>query len=56
MSLWEMSLSGALLIVVITLLRALAVNRLPKTTFLALWAVALARLLIPYSLPSALSV
>ncbi len=56
MSLWEMSLSGAVMIVVITLARALAVNRLPKTTFLALWAVALARLLIPYSLPSALSV
>lgn len=56
MSLWEMSCSGALMIAVITLVRALTVNRLPKTTFLALWAVALSRLLIPYALPSALSV
>lgn len=56
MSLVKMSLSGAVLIIVITIIRALAVNRLPKKTFLALWTVVLMRLLIPFSFSSALSV
>ncbi len=56
MSLLEMSLSGAVMIVVIVVIRALAINRLPKKTFLALWGITLMRLLIPYSVPSAFSV
>lgn len=56
MRLLEMSAAGAVLIVAITLIRALTLSRLPKRTFLALWAVALARLLIPFSLPSVCSV
>lgn len=36
-TLLEMSLSGAVMIGVIIIVRALAVNRLPKTAFLALW-------------------
>ena len=36
MSLLQMSVSGAAMILVITVLRALAINRLPKKTFLAL--------------------
>ncbi len=56
MSLLEMSVAGAVLILAVTALRALTVNRLPKQTFLVLWGVALLRLLVPYSLPSALSV
>ncbi|MEY8391532.1 M56 family metallopeptidase [Lachnospiraceae bacterium 45-W7] len=56
MSIMEMSASGAVMILAIAVIRALAINRLPKKTFLALWGVTLARLLIPYSLPSALSV
>ena len=56
MSLLQMSLSGAVMIVVIVAVRALAIHKLPKRAFLALWGIALARLLIPYSLPSAFSV
>ena len=51
MSLWQMSVSGAVMIVVITVLRALLLERLPKRTFLVLWQVALARLLVPFSVP-----
>lgn len=56
MSLLEMSLSGGLLILAVAAVRALTLNQLPKGTFLALWAVALARLLLPFSLPSPVSV
>ena len=40
----------------IAVIRALAIYRVPKKTFLALWGVALVRLLIPFSLPSGLSI
>ena len=56
MSLLQMSVSGAAMILVITVLRALAINRLPKKTFLALWGAALVRLLVPFSLPSKMSI
>ena len=56
MNLLQMSLYGAVLILVITALRAIAINKLPKKTFLILWGIAMVRLLIPYELPSALSV
>ena len=52
----ELSLSGGLLILAVILLRALALDRLPKGTFLALWLVAAIRLLVPVSIPSPLSV
>ena len=56
MSILEMSASGAVMILAIVVVRALAINRLPKKTFLALWGVTLVRLLVPYSLPSMFSV
>lgn len=56
MSLLQMSVTGGVMILVITVLRALAMNHVPKKTFLALWAAALLRLLVPVSLPSALSI
>ena len=56
MSFLQMSLTGGVMIAVITLLRALAMNHVPKKTFLALWGAALLRLLVPVSLPSPLSV
>ena len=56
MSFLQMSLTGGVMIAVSTLLRALAMNHVPKKTFLALWGVALVRLLAPVSLPSPLSV
>ena len=55
MSLFEMTVSGGILILVITVIRALAMSRLPKQTFLILWGVALLRLLIPFSVPVSLS-
>ena len=56
MSLLQMNAAGAIMILAITVIRALALERLPKCTFLVLWGVALARLLLPFSLPSPLSV
>lgn len=56
MNLLEWSLSVSLLIAVIWVIRALTVKRLPKTTFLLLWGVAIFRLLIPFSLPSRFSI
>lgn len=56
MSLLERSLAGALLILVVASLRAVARDRLPKRTFVALWWVAVLRLLAPFALPSRLSV
>lgn len=55
MSLPQMSFAGAILILAIVVVRTLTINRLPKKTFLALWDVALLRLLIPFSLPSIFS-
>lgn len=56
MTLLQQSAAGAVLIVIIALVRAAALHRLPKTTFLVLWAVAVLRLLVPWSPSSALSV
>lgn len=56
MNLLEMSFSAAVLILLTLVLRKLLINRLPKRTFLALWAVALLRLLLPFRLPARVSV
>ena len=56
MSLLQMSIAGAVMILAIVVIRALAVNRLPKKTFLAIWGVVLLRLFIPFSLPSVVSI
>lgn len=56
MSLLQMSVTGGVMILAVTVIRALAMNRVPKKTFLTLWAAALLRLLLPVSLPSALSI
>ncbi|MBD5084165.1 MAG: M56 family metallopeptidase [Clostridiales bacterium] len=56
MSLLQMSFAGAVMILAIIVIRALAINLLPKKTFLALWGIAVMRLLLPFSLPSAFSV
>lgn len=55
MSLMQMSLTGSVLILVIAVLRAFTISRLPKVTFMILWLVAVFRLLLPCSLPSRLS-
>lgn len=56
MNIFQMSFYGGILILVIAALRPIALNRLPKKTFLALWIIAFLRLLIPFTLPSAVSV
>ncbi len=56
LSLLEMSVTGGILIAVIVIARALGINKLPKKAFLVLWAVALCRLILPFSLPSPASV
>ena len=56
MSLLQMSFSGAVLILVVIIIRTLAINRLPKITFLILWEIVLFRLLIPFSISSVFSV
>ena len=55
MSLMAMSISGAVLILVILAVRAGLKGWLPKRTFAVLWTVALIRLLIPFSVPSSWS-
>lgn len=56
MTILEMSLGGGVLIAVILVLRRALLNRVPKWTFLLLWAAALCRLLIPFTVPSPVSV
>ena len=51
MSLLEMSFSGAILVLMIVVVRAIAIHRFPKKIFLALWITAIARLLLPFSIP-----
>ena len=51
MSLFQMSVAGGVLILFIVVIRALAIHRLPKTTFLALWMIAALRLLLPFTIP-----
>jgi len=55
MTLLEMSATGAVLVGVTVLVRALILHRLPKGTLLLLWWLALARFLLPFSLPSPVS-
>lgn len=56
MSLFEMTVSGGILILIITFIRVFAINRLTKRTFLILWGVALLRLLTPFSVSFKLSI
>lgn len=56
MGLLQMSLYGTVMILVVMLIRTVAVNRLPKRTFIVLWSAVLVRLLIPFEIPSEFSV
>ena len=51
MSLVQMTLSGGAFILFIVVVRALALHRLPKGAFLALWEMAALRLLLPFTIP-----
>ena len=56
MSLLQMSFTGGILILAVIVIRALAINMLPKKAFHALWWISVVRLMIPFSIPSAFSV
>ena len=56
MSLLQMSFLGTVIILLIVVLRAVLINRLPKKTFLILWWIALIRLLGPFSIKSVTSI
>ena len=56
MNILQMSVSATVIILMIVLIRALAIHKLPKKTFVALWCVTVFRLLVPLSLPSQFSV
>lgn len=51
MNIAQMSISAGVLIVVIIVIRALAIDRLPKGMFFVLWVLVLMRLLIPITIP-----
>ena len=56
MNLLQMSFSGAAFITAVVIIRAVAINKLPKKTFLVLWELVILRLLIPFSIPSMFSI
>ncbi len=56
MTLLEVSFSGAVFIIAVVIIRAIAINSLPKKTFLVLWEMVLLRLIIPFTIPSAFSI
>lgn len=51
MPLWERSLVAGASIALTALLRAVCGNRLPRRTYVVLWDLAIARLLLPFALP-----
>ena len=56
MSILQMNLYGSLLIIFTIIIRAVAMNKLPKKTFVALWLIIITRLLIPYTMPRIINV
>lgn len=56
MSLLEMSVTGGIMVLAVTVLRAVLLNRLPKKTFVFLWEMTVLRLLLPISVPFVLSI
>ncbi|WP_157793995.1 M56 family metallopeptidase [Paenibacillus donghaensis] len=55
MSVLDKSLSAAVLIIAVVVIRSLALNKLPKRTFLVLWGVVICHLLFPVSIASPFS-
>jgi bla regulator protein BlaR1 len=52
----QMSVSAGVLILLTAVVRAFAINRLPKTMFVALWGIAIGRLIVPFSIPSKIGI
>ena len=55
MSIFELSVTGGVLILAVLLVRAVGRKRLPMRTFTVLWHVALLRLFLPVEFPSPIS-
>jgi len=51
-----MNIYGSLLIIFTIIIRAVAMNKLPKKTFIALWMIIVSRLLMPYTMPGLINV
>jgi len=51
MNILQMSMTAGLLIIAVVIIRAVALNKLPKRMFLVLWGVLLFRLFAPVSIP-----
>lgn len=56
MTILKMSIMASILIILITIIRMIAINKLPKKVFIVLWSIVLCRLLIPLFIPSQISV
>ncbi|MDE7231397.1 MAG: M56 family metallopeptidase [Oscillospiraceae bacterium] len=56
MSILEMTLTGGVMALVITVLRAILLNKLSKRMFVLLWEIAMLRLVLPISIPAVTSV
>ena len=56
MTLLIFSLKASLLILAVTVIRLFFIHRLPKKTFLALWLLAVGRLLLPVNIPTRFSI
>lgn len=56
MTIIEISVSGAAMILVITLIRAVFIHKLPKKAFVLMWEIAILRLLLPIRIPAVTSV
>lgn len=56
MSLLEMSGTAAIMIIVIVIIRAITIHRLPKKTFVLLWGIVVLGLLLPFRISSIFSI
>ena len=56
MNIVQMTISASVLIVAIVIVRSIMLHKVPKKTFIVLWAVTVARLLVPFSIPSKFSI
>lgn len=52
MTILEMSISGAVMIIIFTLIRAVFLHKLPKKSFILMWEIVIIRLLLPIKIPS----
>ena len=54
-TIWELSLVGTIAILVVLLLRKLSRSKVSYAAMVALWEIVLIRLLVPISMPNAIS-